>query len=221
MSDLTLPPNFPFDDAAVSYFVTPMQAGDLDLVMRIEERAFPAPWPASAYRYELAQNTLATYLTLKQRRAPPRGPRDALRLFRKKPRPPILAYGGFWLMVDEAHISTIATHPDWRGLGLGEMMLIALIDAAICRRAALVTLEVRVSNLTAQNLYQKYDLAIVGQRKKYYHDNNEDALIMTTPQLDDAVFLTHYAQLKARLRDRLIDATKNDAMTRKGKNNGK
>jgi ribosomal-protein-alanine N-acetyltransferase len=115
----------------------------------------------------------------------------------------VLGYGGFWAIVDEAHISTIAVHPDWRGRGLGAMVLAALIDTAILRGAAEVTLEVRVSNEIAQNLYRRYGFVEVGRRKKYYRDNNEDALIMTAPRVDGPSFLERFADLKAALKHRL------------------
>jgi ribosomal-protein-alanine N-acetyltransferase len=195
-----LPKGFPFDDPSLPYCVTCMELDDIDQIMKIEQAAFSAPWPASAYRYELTKNDLSTYLVLRQRHLPAPTRR---RFLHQKPPPSILAYGGFWIMVDEAHISTIATLPQRRGHGLGEMMLVALIDAAILRQAILVTLEVRVSNEVAQNLYQKYHFAVVGRRKGYYHDNNEDALIMTTPRVDDADFLYDYKILKKKLANRI------------------
>jgi len=199
MSQLVLPLGFPFDDPSLPYQVVRMCTDDVEKVMHIERKAFPSPWPASAYHYELTQNDLSTYLVLKLRQVPPPGGR-----LRQAPsQQPILAYGGFWLIVDEAHISTIATHPDWRGRGLGEMMLVALIEAAMLRGAIEATLETRVSNVVAQGLYRKYAFAVVGRRKGYYRDKNEDALIMTTPRLDSPDFTVRYAELKMALRHRL------------------
>jgi len=203
MAQPALPRAFPFDDASVPYTVELMRVADLDQVMALEDVAFPAPWPASAYRYELSQNELATYLVLRARQ-----PRQALGWrkvigWRRQEPGVVLAYGGFWAILDEAHISTIAVHPEWRGRGLGEMMLVGLIDAAMLREATEVTLEVRVSNKVAQSLYGKYLFAEVGRRKKYYHNNNEDALIMTVSGLGSAAFRVTYVQLKAKLRERL------------------
>jgi ribosomal-protein-alanine N-acetyltransferase len=84
-----------------------------------------------------------------------------------------------WMYVDEAHIATIATHPEWRGRGVGKLILHNLMREAQRRRAANVTLEVRASNTVAQNLYRKYGFEEVGLRKAYYQDNREDALLMT------------------------------------------
>ena len=205
MSELVLPDTFPFADPALPYVVEKMCAQDLDQVMPIEQACFPAPWPASAYRHELTQNALSSYLVLRQARSTddPRRSR-LLRLFGKGSSPPILAYGGFWIILDEGHVSTLAVRPDRRGQGLGEMMLVALMDAAILRGAGELTLEVRVSNDVAQSLYHKYGFVQVGLRKRYYHDNNEDALIMTTPRVDEKEFGVRYAALKGALQERLV-----------------
>lgn len=180
-----------------------MRQSDVDQVMQIERESFPTPWPASAYRYELTQNDLSTYLVLSLRRSAMRKDWRRLTGLWKARRSPVLGYGGFWSIVDEAHISTIAVHPDWRGRGLGELALVGLIEAALLREAKEVTLEVRVSNTVAQNLYRKYGFVQVGLRKAYYHDNNEDALIMTTPAVDSPAFRDRYVTLKEALRARL------------------
>jgi ribosomal-protein-alanine N-acetyltransferase len=95
---------------------------------------------------------------------------------------PVWGYGGFWLMYDEAHISTLAVQIAVRRHGLGELLLIALLDEAQRLDASRATLEMRVSNVAAQGLYTKYGFEVVGQRKAYYSDNQEDALILTTPE---------------------------------------
>ena len=203
MTQPSLPRMFPFDDVSVPYTVELMRVGDLDQVMVIEDVAFPAPWPASAYRHELSQNELATYLVLRERPSKElSGWRRVVRWRRQEPGA-ILAYGGFWIILEEAHISTIAVHPEWRGRGLGEMMLVALIDAAMLRAATQATLEVRVSNTVAQGLYRKYSFLEVGRRSRYYHDNNEDALIMTLSGLDSTALQASYAHLKTELKQRM------------------
>ena len=115
----------------------------------------------------------------------------------------MVGYGGFWALGDEAHISTIAVRPDWRGYGLGELLLAAMIDLAASLKARFVTLEVRASNLVAQNLYRKYLFEQAGLRRRYYRDNDEDALIMTTPRIDDRTFLTAFHQRQKLLCERL------------------
>jgi len=106
-------------------------------------------------------------------------------------------------MAGEAHISTIAVQPNWRRLGIGELLLVAMLDRATELEADMATLEVRVSNVTAQNLYRKYGFRQVGLRRRYYRDSDEDALIMSTERLTSASFQSHFQQLKRALRERL------------------
>jgi ribosomal-protein-alanine N-acetyltransferase len=99
-----------------------------------------------------------------------------------EPPPParnVVGYSGFWFILDEAHISTIAVHPDWRGRHVGELLFVSILEQALDLGAVTATLEVRVSNDRAQGLYRKYHFEIVGRRKHYYRDNGEDALLMT------------------------------------------
>lgn len=151
-------------------FLSFMQPDDLEAIMPLERLAFADPWSRRMYLSDLADNPLATYRVI-------RSDGDASL-------PPILGWGGFWLLVDEAHIATIASHPEHRGCGLGEWLLVDLMERALDRRARVATLEVRASNLVAQKLYAKLGFDVVGTRRKYYRDG-EDGLIMTTPALDD------------------------------------
>ena len=109
-------------------------------------------------------------------------------------------------LFDEAHVTTIGVHPDYRGRGLGELLFVALIDEAIRRNVAWLTLEVRVSNVTAQNLYQKYGFTVQGRRPRYYSDNNEDAYIMWSESLKDPVYRDRLAQYRRDLIARLAEA---------------
>ena len=160
--------------------IGPMQVADLEAVHQIELASFNAPWPANAYRSELETNRLATYLVA---RIDDR----------------IVAYGGMWLMVDEAHITTFAVHPAWRRQGIGERLLVAFLDLARDRHAREATLEVRLSNLAARRLYEKYGFRPVGLRPRYYSDNNEDALIMTTEPLSDPRLRSRIERLREEL----------------------
>ena len=162
--------------------IEPMRLEDVDEVQRIEEASFSTPWPPNAYRSELMTNRLAAYLVA---RAEGR----------------IVAYGGMWLMVDEAHITTFAVHPAWRRQRLGERLLLAFLDLAKDRHAREATLEVRLSNLAARRLYEKYGFRPVGLRPRYYSDNNEDALIMTTLPLADPAQRGRVERLRAALDD--------------------
>ena len=160
--------------------IEPMRLEDLGEVQRIELASFSTPWPENAYRSELMTNRLASYLV----------GRAAGR---------IVAYGGMWLMVDEAHITTFAVHPAWRRQRIGERLLLAFLDLARDRHAREATLEVRLSNLAARRLYEKYGFRPVGLRPRYYSDNNEDALIMTTEPLDEPQLAARIAALREAL----------------------
>ncbi len=159
-----------------------MRLEDLDAVQQIELASFTTPWPSNAYRSELLTNRLASYLIARV------GDR-------------IVAYGGMWLMVDEAHITTFAVHPAWRRQRLGERLLLAFLALARDRHAREATLEVRLSNIAARRLYEKYGFRPVGLRPRYYSDNDEDALIMTTDPLDDPAFRARIERLRVALDD--------------------
>ena len=102
-------------------------------------------------------------------------------------------------MVDEAHITTFAVHPGWRRQRIGERLLLAFLDLAIGRHAREATLEVRLSNIAARRLYEKYGFRPVGLRPRYYSDDGEDALIMTTEPLVEPRFAERLARLRAEL----------------------
>ena len=160
--------------------IRPMTVDDLASVQLIERASFTTPWPPQAYRQELESNRLAAYL---------------VGLIGGE----VVAYGGIWLMVDEAHITTFAIHPAWRRQHIGERLLLAFLDLAVDRGAHEATLEVRLSNLAARRLYEKYGFRPVGLRPRYYSDDNEDALIMTTEPLDDPRMRDRVARLRVAL----------------------
>jgi [ribosomal protein S18]-alanine N-acetyltransferase len=120
------------------------------------------------------------------------------------PLPAALAgYGGVWFLLDEAHVTTIGVRPDLRGEGIGELLFVSLLHIGRDLGALRVTLEVRVSNIVAQNLYRKYGFTEEGVRKRYYSDNNEDALIMWSPYLDKPEYEEQMAASEAVLHQRL------------------
>lgn len=157
-----------------------MTVSDLPDVHRIERASFSVPWPDDAYRSELTGNRLASYLVA---RADDR----------------LVGFGGIWMMVDEAHITTFAVDPAWRRQRLGETLLVALLDLAVERHAREATLEVRLSNVPARRLYEKFGFRPVGVRPRYYSDNGEDALIMTTPPLHEPAMRSLLAERRAAL----------------------
>ena len=164
----------------VALRIEPMGLGDLPAVHAIERASFFPPWPDEAYRNELQTNRLATYLVARL---------DDV----------VIGFAGLWLMVDEAHVTTFAVDPAWRRRTVGERLLVALLDVAMARGAREATLEVRLSNMGARRLYEKYGFRPVGLRPRYYTDNGEDALIMTTDPLDSPSMRERLAGLRAAL----------------------
>src|SRR3954464_3488075 len=159
-----------------------MTLDDLAAVQAIEQASFTSPWPADAYRNEIQGNRMATYLVARAGGE-------------------IVGFAGIWLMVDEAHITTFAIHPAWRRQGIGERLLLTLLDVSIGRHAREATLEVRLSNVAARRLYEKYGFRPVGLRPRYYTDDGEDALIMTTDTLGGAEMQARLTRLRAALLD--------------------
>jgi [ribosomal protein S18]-alanine N-acetyltransferase len=157
-----------------------MRLDDLPAVHRIELASFTQPWPEHAYQSELETNRLAHYLVV---RAADR----------------VVGYGGMWVMVDAAHITTFAIHPAWRRQRIGERLLLSFLDLATDLGAAEATLEVRLSNLPARRLYEKYGFRPVGLRPNYYSDDHEDALIMTTDLLTSPAMVQRVARLRTAL----------------------
>jgi ribosomal-protein-alanine N-acetyltransferase len=152
--------------------VRPMRGSDIEPVSKIERQSFTTAWNAQAYVTELSNpNALYLVVTL--------GDRDT-----ETER--VIGYGGLWVIMDEAHVTTIAIIPEFRGRKIGDRLLCAMLQAAMVKGATRATLEVRESNLPARRLYEKYGFAWVAVRKKYYADTNENADIlwiddMTTP----------------------------------------
>jgi len=162
-----------------------MRLSDISQVTSIERRAFSSPWTARTYAYEITESEYSHMLVLSVQDAAPRNDMIArmMRLLGYAPPPSetVVAYGGLWHLYDEAHISTIASHPDYRRKGHGEIALVGMIQRAIALQAAYVALEVRVSNLNAQALYAKHDFQIAGIKPRYYSDNGENAYDMRLP----------------------------------------
>ena len=170
----------------VAIRVEPMSFADIPAVHAIERESFVVPWPDDAYRNELATNRLASYVVA-----------------RTDDR--VIGFAGLWVMVDEAHVTTFAVDPRWRRRGVGERLLLGLIDIAVARRAREATLEVRLSNVPARRLYEKFGFRPVGIRPRYYSDNGEDALIMTTDPLDTPALRERLAAIRDALDARPID----------------
>jgi ribosomal-protein-alanine N-acetyltransferase len=204
----------------LAYLIRPMDKGDLEQVNEIDREAFPSQWPPPNYRQEL-QNRMAHYLVaIDDTRSTIEKAKKSSRLaawlapWRKanrnrdetptpKVRQYIVGFAGIWLMANEAHITNIAVAQEYRRRGIGELLLIAMIDMARELKAATMTLEVRVSNIPAQSLYSKCGFMETGLRRGYYLDNKEDAVIMSTENIHSEAFRVSLKKLREVLGEKL------------------
>jgi ribosomal-protein-alanine N-acetyltransferase len=193
-------------------YVRLMGKGDIPQVDEIDHEAFPALWPPPNYRREL-ENRLAHYLvacddtleapkmkvTTPAKGSP--GPVSWLRRLFEREVPPttreyISGFAGFWIIAGEVHITNIAIRESRRRQGIGELLLISLINLATKLDAHLITLEVRASNTAAQVLYAKYGFARVGVRRAYYTDNREDGVLMSLEDITSVPVQANLQRLK-------------------------
>ena len=144
-----------------------MRLKDVDAVAEIEQETFARPWSRESFRQEVTRNAVARYLVAEEEGK-------------------ILGYAGAWVILDESHITNIAVREDARGRGIGKKLTAALLQILSNLGACYATLEVRVSNERAQNLYRSLGFISVGKRKRYYEDNNEDAFLMVCEHLPEA-----------------------------------
>lgn len=156
-----------------------MRVEDVPAVMVIELECFAVPWRESAYLTELA-NRSAYYIVACI---------DS----------EIVGYGGEWVIMDEAHITTIGVAAKHRGKKVGEQVLAALLDEALRHNARRATLEVRESNQVAQNLYRKYGFRPAAIRRGYYTDNHENAVVMWVDNLSGLAYTAKFNELKQHL----------------------
>ncbi len=143
-----------------------MRLEDVPRVVQIDQLSFSMPWPEKSYRFELTQN-----------------PGSRLWVAECADLQQVIGMIVMWLIVDEAHIATIAVHPDYRRQGIAARLLTTALCNAVENQMIQATLEVRGGNLAAQTLYQNFGFKVVGVRPHYYRDNNEDAWIMTLSPL--------------------------------------
>ncbi len=187
---------------------------DIAQVNEIDREAFPTLWPPYNYENEL-HNPLAHYIVAcsgeeKLEVVEEKGfSRLASRVRRWFDRDHhsgngqllsggqyIIGFAGFWVMADEAHITNVAVRKAYRRQGMGERLLISIIDLITELKTQFVVLEVRASNIAAQNLYRKYDFVQVGLRRGYYSDNGEDGVLMSTEYITSTQFQTRFQELK-------------------------
>ena len=166
--------------------INKMSTEDIDGVIKIEESAYgDHHWSKDSFLNEL-HNELARYYAL------------------HTPDGQLAGYAGCWHILDEAHITTIAIAPEYRKRYYGQALLKAIIEDCYKEKIKYITLEVRVSNTPASNLYSKYGFTSFGTRKKYYQNNNEDALIMWTKNIFFDEFKNNYENTVKTLEEKII-----------------
>ncbi|MGB3367461.1 MAG: ribosomal protein S18-alanine N-acetyltransferase [Acidaminobacteraceae bacterium] len=143
----------------MGYIFRKMLASDIEAVYIIESRSFPTPWSIESFYKEINENRLAHYYVVENLGE-------------------VIAYGGMWVIIDESHITNIAVLPEYRGHGVGNILVSGMVDFAKTMDVFNMTLEVRVTNESAIKLYEKHGFERSGVRPNYYRENNEDALIM-------------------------------------------
>jgi len=148
----------------MSLLIRKMKVEDVPAAHEIDKLSFTLPWPERSLRFEVSDNPSARCWVAEQ---------DGR----------VVGMLILWMIVDEAHIATVATHPEFRGQGIAEGLLIKTLEKAHAEGAQSALLEVRAGNEVAQALYRKHGFKVVGQRKRYYKDNSEDAVLMTLPHL--------------------------------------
>lgn len=149
-----------------------MTLADVPQVHHLDTLSFSLPWSERSFRFEVNENpNSVVWVAEAAQNETESAPRE------------VIGMAVVWVILDEAHIATIATHPDYRGWGVGRLLLARSLLVAYERGARLAYLEVRRGNLTAQHMYQRFGFAVVGERRRYYQDNGEDALLMTLDPL--------------------------------------
>jgi ribosomal-protein-alanine N-acetyltransferase len=164
--------------APLDVHVGPMRRRHLRGVLRIEAQVYPRPWSHSLFVSELALRSTRAYFVARVGRE-------------------VVGYAGLMMSLTDGHVTTIAVDPAWQRSGIGTRLLLAVAREAVLRGAAALTLEVRLSNRGAQELYRQFGFVPVGVRKGYYADTGEDALVMWAYDVDQAEYL------------RLLDALEN------------
>ena len=149
--------------------IRPMQVADVERVHQVDKHAFALPWPVNSYIFEIERNQ-AGYCWVAE-------------MSEAGGEPQIVGMLVIWLLVDTAHVATIAVEETYRRQGIGRRMLLHGLLETAKHGAVEATLEVRVGNHAAQTLYRQFGFEVAGERKHFYSDNGEDALIMTLPAM--------------------------------------
>jgi [ribosomal protein S18]-alanine N-acetyltransferase len=165
---------------ALNVHVTPMRRRHVRAVLRIEEQVYPRPWSMSLFLSELALRTTRAYFVARVGRE-------------------VVGYAGLMMTAEDGHVTTIAVDPKWHRHKIGTRLLLGLAREAIARGAENMTLEVRLSNKGAQDLYRRFGFSPVGVRKGYYQETNEDALVMWVHEVNTPEYATLLGQLEAQV----------------------
>lgn len=160
--------------------IVPMTFKNLLTVREIEKAVFTQPWTIGMFAAELQKTKSSTYLVAKLNRQ-------------------VIGYTGLFSVFDEGHITTLAVKPEFQNQGVGTMLILTLIELAMDKGIRHLTLEVRKSNLKARRLYEKFGFLVVGLRKGYYRDNNEDAIVFCTGNITSPQYQQRLAEMKSRL----------------------
>ena len=142
-----------------------MTVEDVTTVVDLDQKSFSLPWPERSFRFELTDNPASRCWVAE---------RDGN----------VVGMIVVWLIVEEAHVATIATHPDYRRQGIGRRLLAYALRHLMQDGARSSFLEVRESNIAAQEMYRKFGYEATGRRRRYYRDNDEDAILMSLDSLD-------------------------------------
>ena len=176
-------------DGRIDIELAKMRRRDLRRVLAIEGTVYPRPWSRSLFLSELAQRHTRTYLVARH---------DGQ----------VIGYAGIMFTRKEAHVTNIAVAPEHHGVGVGSRLLLTLVTEAIARSCEVISLEVRVSNGVAQNLYEKFGFSVAGVRKGYYLETNEDAFVMVA---EDALSTDYRLRLES-IRAELSQAFPRDTL---------
>lgn len=158
------------DRSDIKVCIRKMELQDVQAVREIDQISFSLPWPERSFAFEVSSN--------------PASRPWVAEITRTNGSPQIAGMAVLWLVLDEAHIGTLAVHPDYRGLKIGQQLLAESLFHAYAEGVRQSYLEVRRSNLPAQKLYQKFGYTVVSIRSHYYRDNGEDAFLMTLESLN-------------------------------------
>ncbi len=164
------------DPEALVVHVVPMRRRHLRSVLGIEAEVYPRPWSMSLFMSELGLRAVRAYFVARVGRE-------------------VVGYAGLMLTGEDGHITTIAVDPAWHRRQVGTRLLLALAHEARARETLNLTLEVRISNRGAQELYRRFGFESVGVRKNYYAETNEDAMIMWANAINTPEYAAHLAAL--------------------------